>query len=102
MMVLNCQTTRESLIGYIANATAVTQIGETCVATLPIPTVDGRLVNVFVETTLGDYFVVHDGGKAVNELILQGVKIADSITQRFDALARRSRSPTRTRRSRPR
>lgn len=89
MIALNCQTTRECLMGYIASATAVTQIGETCVATLPIPTVDGRLVDVFVETTLGDYFVVHDGGKAINELILQGVKITDSITQHFDALARR-------------
>ena len=89
MIVLNCQTTRESLTRYIASETAVTQIGETCVANLPIPTVDGRLVDVFVETTLGDYFVVHDGGKAINELILQGVKITDSITQHFDALARR-------------
>jgi hypothetical protein len=89
MITPNCQTTRESLMGYIANATAITQIGDTCVATLPIPTLDGRLVDVFVDTTLGDYFVVHDGGKAINELILQGVKITDSTTQHFDALARR-------------
>lgn len=89
MVIFNCQTAREDLMGYIANATAVTRIGDTCVATLPIPTVDGRLVDVFVETTLGDYLVVHDGGKAVNELILQGVKVTDSVTQHFDALARR-------------
>jgi hypothetical protein len=59
------------------------------VATLSIPTIDGRLVDVFVATTLGDYFIVHDGGKAINELILQGVDITDSITKHFDALARR-------------
>jgi hypothetical protein len=89
MTSFNCQTTRESLARYISDATVVTRIGDTCTATLPIPTIDGRLVDVFVETTLGDYFVVHDGGKAVNELILQGVKITDSTTQFFDALARR-------------
>jgi hypothetical protein len=76
-------------MGYIADATAVTLVGNTCVATLPIPTVDGRLVDVFVETTLGDYYVVHDAGKAINELILQGVNITDSVTQHFEALARR-------------
>jgi len=47
------------------------------------------LVDVFIETTLGNYLVVHDGGKAINELILQGVEITDSITKHFDALARR-------------
>jgi len=89
MMALNCQTTRESLMRYLAGATKVGHVGNTCVATLPIPTVDGRLVDVFVETTLGDYYVVHDGGKAINELILQGINITDSVTDHFDELARR-------------
>jgi hypothetical protein len=89
MTVLSCDSVKESLANYLASATAVTRVDDSCVATLPIPTLDGRLVDVFIETTLGDYFVVHDGGKAVNELILQGVDITDSITKHFDALARR-------------
>ena len=89
MTELRCHLTKESLMAYLASATAVGQLGDSCVATLPIPTVDGRLVDVFVETTLGDYLVVHDGGKAVNELILQGIKITDSITEHFEALAKR-------------
>jgi len=89
MTVVKCDSVRDSLMNYIASTTAVSQVGDSCVATLPIPTVDGRLVDVFIETTLGDYFVIHDGGKAINELILQGLNITDSITQHFDALARR-------------
>jgi hypothetical protein len=89
MTALKCDYVRKSLTNYLASTTAVSQIGDSCVVTLPVPTVDGRLVDVFIETTLGDYFVVHDGGKAINELILQGVSITDSVTQHFDALARR-------------
>lgn len=89
MTTFNCRTMRDSLMEHIARTTAVAQIDNLCVATLPIPTIDGRLVDVFIETTLGDYVVVHDGGKAINELILQGVKITDSIAQHFEALAER-------------
>ena len=89
MNALNCQATRASLLEYLASATRIAQVGSACVATLPIPTVDGRLVDVFVENTLGDYFVVHDGGKAVNELILQGLRVTDSVTEHFATLAKR-------------
>ncbi len=89
MTTLNCQSTKESLMAYLASATNVAQVGQSCVATLPIPTVDGRLVDVFVENTIGDYFVVHDGGKAVNELILQDLRITDSIAEHFESLAKR-------------
>jgi hypothetical protein len=89
MTALTCHSTRESLMAYLASATSVAKVGNSCVATLPIPTVDGRLVDVFVEDTLGDYFVVHDGGKAVNELILQGLRVTDSIAEHFVALATR-------------
>lgn len=89
MVAFSCLTTRDRLAEYLARATSVTQVGNMCVATLPIPTVDGRLVDVFIETTLGDYCIVHDGGKALNELILQGVKITDSISQHFGIIAQR-------------
>src|ERR1019366_1355828 len=32
---------------------------------------------------------VHDGGKAVNELILQDLRVTDSIEEHFEALAKR-------------
>jgi hypothetical protein len=88
-MEFKCQSLKESLVRHFARATAVSQMGDACVATLPIPTVDGRVVDVFVETTLGDYFVVHDDGKAVDELVLQGVKITQSVADHFAAIARR-------------
>jgi hypothetical protein len=88
MVIFNCRDMREALAEHLVSATAMTQAGNSCVITLPIPTVDGRLVDVFIET-FGDYCTVHDGGKAINELILQGVKITDSITEHFEALAQR-------------
>jgi hypothetical protein len=91
MIDLKCHSIKRSLLEYLAGATAVEQVGDSCVATLPIPTVDGRLVDVFIESRMGDYFLVHDGGKALNELILQGVKITPSITEHFEALAARFR-----------
>ena len=73
MIAFDCETARESLVAYISSATSITRTNGVCVITLPIPTVDNRLVDVFVEGTIGDYLLVHDGGKAVNEMILQGV-----------------------------
>jgi hypothetical protein len=61
-------------------------VGDTCAITLPIPTVDGRIVGVFIEQRLVDFFLVNDGGKAVNELILQGIKITDSIKVYLESL----------------
>jgi hypothetical protein len=88
-MAVKCRSLRESLTEYLAQATAVQEVGDMCVATLPVPTVDGRLVDVVVESRMNDYCLVHDGGKAVNELILQGVNVTDSLTEFFKALAKR-------------
>jgi hypothetical protein len=88
-MVFKCESLRDSLTDYLLETTTFEQIGNTCVLTLPIPTVDGRIVGVFVEQRMGDYFLISDGGKAINELILQGVKITDSIKEHFAALAER-------------
>jgi hypothetical protein len=85
----NCQSIKESLRAYLAGSTAVSQGPDSCIITLPIPTLDGRLVDVFIEGTVGDYMVIHDGGKAVNELILQGVELTDSIDEYMESLAKR-------------
>jgi len=88
MSVSQCQTIRDSLAAYLLESTIAEQVGDACVITLPIPTVDGRVVGVFIEPRVGDYFLVNDGGKAVNELTLQGVKITDSVKDYMAALAR--------------
>jgi hypothetical protein len=46
-------------------------------------------VDVFIESRSGDYFVVHDAGKAANELILQGVNLTPSIENNCHKLAER-------------
>jgi len=86
-----CQSLRDSLAGYLDQNVVVSESGDLCIVTLPIPTLDGRLVDVFVEKKFGDYFVVHDGSKAVNELILQGVDLTDSISSYMESLAKRFR-----------
>jgi hypothetical protein len=88
MSISRCQSLRDSLAAHLQELMVAEQIGDICVVTLPIPTVDGRVVGVFVEPRVGDYFLVNDGGKAVNELILQGVKITESVKEYLAALAR--------------
>jgi hypothetical protein len=88
-MSAKCQSVRDSLAAYLLGATIGDQVGDTWVVTLPIPTIDGRFVDVFIEPRLADYFLVHDGGKAANELILQGVKITDSVKDYFSEVAKR-------------
>jgi hypothetical protein len=73
---------------YFSETTTVDDLGNACVVTLPIPTVDGRVVGVFIEPRMADYFLVNDGGKAVNELILQGLRITESIESYLSSLAR--------------
>lgn len=91
MSVSLCASIKESLIAFLLEGTVSEQVGEVCAITLPMPTVDGRVVGVFIEPRLGDFFLVNDGGKAVNELILQGVKITDSVRDYFDSLAQHFR-----------
>ena len=71
MSATKCQSVRDAMVAYLLETTVGEQIGDVCVVTLPIPTIDGRFVDVFVESRIGDYLLVHDGGKAANELILQ-------------------------------
>jgi hypothetical protein len=89
MSELKCNFLKQSLLTYFEEATSVEDAGDSCVVTLPIPTLDQRLVDIFVEARVGDYYIVHDGGKAVNELILQGARLTDSVNEYLEKLARR-------------
>jgi hypothetical protein len=44
---------------------------------------------VFIEPRAADFFLVHDGGKAVNELILQGMRITPAIERGLTLMASR-------------
>jgi hypothetical protein len=88
-MMVRCDSIKQALVGYLAEHTSIQQIRDLCVVTLPIHTIDGRLVDVFVEHRLANYYFVHDGGKAASELILQGVDLTPSVRRSFGLLAQR-------------
>lgn len=88
-METKCQSISKLLIDSLTTSTVAHQVGQACAVTLPIPTIDGRRVDVFIEQRMNDYCVVHDGGKATGELILQGVNLTESIVSHFEHLAKR-------------
>jgi hypothetical protein len=87
MLTASCKSLHESILKHLTDHTAVEQVRDLCVVTLPIRTVDNRLVDVFIEERATDYYFVHDAGKAANELILQGVNITPSIGRDCERIA---------------
>jgi hypothetical protein len=87
MLADKCESIRSSIQRFLSEQTIIEAVGNLCVVTLPIPTVDGKLVDIFVEKKLGDLLLVHDAGKAANELIIHGVDITDSLDERCGLLA---------------
>jgi hypothetical protein len=89
MLKIECSGIKDSLVGYLSSHVAAQQIGETCVVTLPIETLDKRWVDVFIEPRVKDFYLIHDGGKAINELILQGMKITPAVERGLSLVAKR-------------
>jgi hypothetical protein len=89
MHAASCSTIKQALTQYLIDQMGVSQVRDMCVATLPIHTVDQRWVDVFIEPRATDFYFVHDAGKAVNELILQGMKVTPSVEREFALLASR-------------
>lgn len=87
MPTARCESIHESILKHLSDWTTVEHVRDLCVVTLPVRTVDGRLVDVFVESRSGDYFLIHDAGKAANELILHGVDITPSINHNLECIA---------------
>lgn len=73
-----CHSIKDALIAYLGEFTDVVQDGEQCIVTVPIMTLDNRWVDITVEEKAPDSFLVHDAGKAVDELFLQGLPLSDS------------------------
>ena len=89
MPTTDCLSIEHLMKSYLSSHVGVQQFGETCVVSLPIETFDKRWVGVFVEPRAKDYFLLHDGAKAVNELILQGMKITPTIERSLSLIASR-------------
>ena len=80
---------QQALSEYLLANVDVQQVRDMCVATIPFTTVDNRWIDIFIESRQADYFLIHDGGKAVNELILQGVKITPMVEKDLGIIAQR-------------
>ena len=89
MRTANCQSIKESVLAHLTGCTSVERSGDLCIITLPVQTVDDRLVDVFVEMRNQDFYLVHDAGKAANELILRGLNITASMHRHYAQLSQR-------------
>ena len=88
-MVINCGSIKQLLIEHLASSVDVNQVRDMCVATIPFVTIDSRWVDVFIEPRAKDFFLVHDAGKAVNEIILHGIKLTSSVDKNLGLIAGR-------------
>src|SRR6185437_693760 len=84
-----CSAIKESLLAYFGQQTGVLSFDRNCVITLPLRTLDDRNISVFIDRKLEDYFVVHDGGKNLGELFVQGIKITETKKKQLEAMAKR-------------
>src|SRR5689334_7539665 len=89
MSETNCLSIRDALAAHLASHVDVQFFSGMRVATLPIETLDKRWIGVIIEHRNLDFYIIHDGGKAVSELILQGMKITPSVEREFGLLANR-------------
>lgn len=85
----NCGSIKKNLLAALAAGTSVSTHGPICAVTLPIRTLDGRFVEVFVEQKIGDYVIVHDAGKTVGELHVQGIHWTEARKALLDGVAGR-------------
>ncbi len=82
-----CRSIRAALLEYFGEQTEVLSLGNTCVISLPIKTVDNRWVDVYIDERMEGYYVVHDAGKTSSELISHGVKITGGQMATFNQIA---------------
>lgn len=87
-MTATCQSIKAALTDHLVESVEVHSVREMCIATLPMRTVDSRWVDVFIEPRAKDFYLISDGGKAVNELIMQGIKVTESVHREFGLIAR--------------
>ena len=75
---MDCRYIRDGLLKFIGRRLRVSDYRGLCVVTLPMETLDGRFVDVYVgEYGAGDQVEVHDGGKTASELYAQGIHLTE-------------------------
>lgn len=85
----DCRAFKAQFLRHLSKNTRVSSDDSGCLFALPIETLDGRFVQVQVRGTVGNKFLVHDGGSAAGELHIQGVHITDPKREALRAIARR-------------
>lgn len=86
---LPCDSILDSVRSFIVSNTSAVSVGDTCIVTLPVPTVDGRWSDVFVVRRLKESLLVHDNGRASMEMFLRGTPLGDADHKEFSLLAKR-------------
>jgi hypothetical protein len=84
-----CLSTKKALLSAVSSGTNVRTFGSICVLTLPLRTLDGRFVEVFVEPKIGDMFLVHEAGRTAGALHAQGIHWTDARRELLAAVADR-------------
>lgn len=88
-----CRSLKDSLLTFLGQQVEVSAVEHRCILTLPLKTLDGRYLEVFVDQTVGDdYVLVHDGGNAVAELFLQGIHLTSTRESQMRQIAKRYRA----------
>lgn len=88
MTASKCSEVSEAIRAFLAKNVSAQDVPGACIVTLPVPAADGRLIDIFIESKIGSNCLIHDGGKAANEIIMSGVDLTPRIKRRFDKLAR--------------
>ena len=84
-----CSSIRDSLLSFLGTELEVSAFEDQCIITLPLKTLDDRFLDVYVESKIGDYIVVHDGGRTASELYAQGIHLTDSKRALLKSMASR-------------
>jgi hypothetical protein len=62
---------------------------DSCVITLPFRTVDDRWIDVYIDKRAADYYLVHDAGKTVTELLAHGMRMTETKMNLLSGIADR-------------
>lgn len=89
MEPLNCSSIKSGLEAYLREGTHIRNRRGLCVLSLPLRTADGRWVSVYIEPTVGDAILIHDGGKTLSELYAQGIHLSPPRQRLFTEIAGR-------------
>ena len=89
METQGCSSIRDSLLSFLGTELEVSTFENQCIITLPLKTLDDRFLDVYVEPRIGDYIVVHDGGRTASELHAQGIHLTDTKRALLQLMASR-------------